>query len=250
MANFKTHLLVASTLSGVAAVSVVSTQTDNIEAAWRYYLLGVIGGLLPDVDSDNSIPTQVLFTFLGLTAAFWVLLQLYWEYRWFYLLAIWLVVFAIIKFVVFEAFARLTVHRGSFHSLLAVVFFGLATVNVSYFGFIYPAFDAWMHGFFVALGYFIHLCLDELFSVDLMNNRLKRSFGTAVKPFSIRYWPASTIMLAATCALYWYSPGLVLNRQLAGTVEAFQDSLFSFANATISSLTALRIAVLSSAANW
>jgi hypothetical protein len=37
----------------------------------------------------------------------------------------------------------------------------------------------------VGIGYLTHLVLDEFYSVDLFNRKIKRSFGTALKPFSL-----------------------------------------------------------------
>jgi hypothetical protein len=68
------------------------------------------------------------------------------------------------------------------------------------------AWDSWLAGLFVALGYLTHLCLDEIASVDLLGNRLRRSFGTALKPFSIARPRASLGMLAAVVALGLASP--------------------------------------------
>jgi hypothetical protein len=61
---------------------------------------------------------------------------------------------------------------------------------------------------FVVLGYLTHLCLDELASVDLLGNRLKRSLGTAFKPFSLAAPWGSTLMLAGAVALGYSAPTL------------------------------------------
>lgn len=47
----------------------------------------------------------------------------------------------------------------------------------------------------VFLGYITHLILDECYSVNLSGFELKRSFGTALKLLSLRYWKASTLFL-------------------------------------------------------
>jgi hypothetical protein len=54
---------------------------------------------------------------------------------------------------------------------------------------------SWLAGGFALLGYLTHLVLDEIASVDLLGNRVKRSFGTAIKPFSLRAWPFSLMLL-------------------------------------------------------
>jgi hypothetical protein len=72
--------------------------------------------------------------------------------------------------------------------------------------FVLPEWDAWLGGAFVTLGYLTHLCLDELASVDLLGRRVKRSFGTALKPFSLTSPEATAAMLAAVLALVWLAP--------------------------------------------
>lgn len=58
----------------------------------------------------------------------------------------------------------------------------------------------------MALGYLAHLCLDEIASVDLLRNRVKRSFGTALKPFSVAAPMASIAMLSGAAALTYLAP--------------------------------------------
>jgi hypothetical protein len=121
---------------------------------------------------------------------------------------IWLATFLSVRFGVFEAFARFTVHRGVWHSWLAVALAALATANAAHHLVGIPAREAWIAGGFVALGYLTHLCLDELASVDLWGHRVRRSFGTALKPFSLAAPGASLAMLAAALALGFTSPSI------------------------------------------
>ena len=104
------------------------------------------------------------------------------------------------------AFARFTVHRGIWHSWLGIAFATLATVDLAYWLLREPAQGAWVAGGMVGLGYFTHLCLDELSSVDLMSSRVSRSFGTALKPFSLSDPFSSLSMAAAVGALAWFAP--------------------------------------------
>jgi hypothetical protein len=68
--------------------------------------------------------------------------------------------------------------------------------------------SAWIAGLMVGIGYLTHLVLDELYSVDLLNSRVKRSFGTALKPFSLADPRSSLAMLAVVVALAWFAPAL------------------------------------------
>ncbi len=186
MATFKTHLSVATLASGMAATTITNIGLATLDQTPLLFALGVAGGLLPDIDADNSIPVRLAFSLLGLIGAFGVVLYVMARYR-FSISELTLLVtgtFLAIRYVLFELFLRLTEHRGIFHSLLAAAFFLCLGTSLSYNLGGTPARLAWLHGLFVGMGYVVHLTLDELFSVDLLGGRLKRSFGTALKLFS------------------------------------------------------------------
>jgi len=56
------------------------------------------------------------------------------------------------------------------------------------------------------VGYITHLTLDEIYSVDVMDTRIKSSFGTALKLFDRRHFYASVGMAAATALAIMVSP--------------------------------------------
>ena len=206
MANFKTHLLVAATVSGAVTIMALSTQLATPLQGCVYFSLGIVGGLLPDIDADNSIPIRLFFSFLAVSSAFLSVFQLLPYYSIIELFIVWVTVYLLIRYAFFEVFTHLTVHRGVFHSLLAVVFFILLTVNISLHLLTYNALISWLSGLFVGIGYLVHLSLDELFSVDLFNARFKKSFGTALKPISLKNFKSSLFMLALIIGLYQVSP--------------------------------------------
>lgn len=206
MANFKTHLITAAGISGAAAFVGAQAGLASFAEAPALLVLGTLGGLLPDIDSDHSTPIKIGFTLLAFSLAFVAMFAFLGRFSELHLVGIWLGVFLGVRYAVLELFARFTVHRGAFHSLLAATFFGLGAVCLSWHVFESSRLSAWLHGVFVALGYSVHLLLDELFSVDLLNRRLKRSFGTAFKVVSLEYWGASLLLLAATTAVYSFTP--------------------------------------------
>ncbi|MCX8048779.1 MAG: metal-dependent hydrolase [Methylohalobius sp.] len=203
MANFKTHLIGAALVSGAAATAAVALSLVPSAQAPLLLGLGMAGGLLPDVDADNSTPLRLAFSLLGLAAALWAVFYALGQLRLSIaeLFLLGLAAFLLIRFCVLELFLHLTEHRGVFHSLLAVVCFTLATASGSYHLAHSPASLAWLHGLFVGIGYFTHLVLDELFSVDLTGRGLKRSFGTALKPIDFKNLRASVVMGLVTLAL-------------------------------------------------
>ncbi|MGF1805972.1 hypothetical protein L4C31_12055, partial [Aliivibrio sifiae] len=53
---------------------------------------------------------------------------------------------------------------------------------------------------------FIHLLLDEIYSVDLANVRIKRSFGSALKLTDFSNLTLSSFFLIITAVLFWLAP--------------------------------------------
>ena len=208
MANFVGHLYGSAAVSSAGAIGVYSLGWAGPEQTQALFFLGVAGGLLPDIDSDNSTPVRGFFTLLGVVLAFLVAFALVGRFPVVDLVLIWGGVFLLVRYGVFEVFARFTVHRGIWHSWLATVFAGVASTNAGFHLVGLSAFDAWLAGFFVAMGYLTHLCLDEVASVDILGNRVRRSFGTALKPFSLSSPRASLAMLALVVGLSFLAPDL------------------------------------------
>lgn len=206
MANFKTHLAVATAVSGVASVGLLNLHLATPWETGGYFLLGILGGLLPDIDSDRSTPLIMIFYFLSMYCAFAMVFNLAVQYSFVELFALWGTIYFAIRYLVFEMVIRVTVHRGVFHSLLAVLFMMLLTVDCWYYLLHKTAPMSWNAGFFVALGYLVHLSLDELFSVDLHNKRMKKSFGTALKLVSREHAGASILMAAVLSLFFQYAP--------------------------------------------
>jgi hypothetical protein len=221
MADFKTHLSVAGTLSGALAVGCLQTGLAEPKDALLFFTMGTVGGVLPDIDSDHSIPASILFSCLAILAAFFSVFSKIGVYSIAESILLWIVVFVIVRYLVFQLFKRFTVHRGVFHSLLAAVFFCFLSTIVLHDVFALPGALAWLSGCFIVVGYLIHLLLDELYSVDMMGVRLKKSFGTALKPISFRYLKASIALITATLVLYFFVPEVASFIQEIGDVKLY-----------------------------
>jgi membrane-bound metal-dependent hydrolase YbcI (DUF457 family) len=78
-----------------------------------------------------------------------------------------------------RVFIEYTSHRGIFHSIPMGFLLGIFTTMLLKTLFWVDISVAVWGGFFVTLGYLTHLVLDEVYSVDLVNRRMKKSFGTA-----------------------------------------------------------------------
>ncbi|MCL7419845.1 MAG: metal-dependent hydrolase [Methylobacter sp.] len=206
MANFKAHVSIAATASSVAALVAVDARLiDGADAPWLIFL-GTIGGMLPDIDANNSKPVKLLFNALALlsVSAVWVIFRN--SYAQQPLLLGAAATYVGIRYGLFNLFNSFTEHRGVFHSLLAAVFFACLMTCISFYFLQWDILHAWLNGLFVAIGFVVHLLLDELYSVDLSNTRMKKSFGTALKLFSYRNIPASALMTVCTIVLYWLAP--------------------------------------------
>ncbi len=212
MASFETHLSGAALVSAMSASAAVVSQWCSIEQGVLLFFLGALGGVLPDIDSDTSRPVIWLFNVLAAAAcALFLWLATPWlaswsssggsriVWSWLGMALVWLLAGPLAM----RIFFRFTIHRGLFHSLLAALFFGLATVCIAWALAQQPAPFSWLCGLFVAGGFVVHLLLDEVYAVDFNGVRLKKSFGTAIKPFSVDNWSGS-LMLALVCGALWY----------------------------------------------
>jgi hypothetical protein len=225
MANFATHLYGAAAVSSTASLGLFALGLADARQAQAYFAAGVIGGLLPDIDSDSSTPVRAFFTFVGAAAAFLVCFLVIERLALVELALVWGLVFVLVRYGVFEVFAHFTVHRGIWHSWLAAIFAALAAANFAYWVADRSPWESWVYAGFVALGYLTHLCLDELASVDLLNSRIKRSFGTALKPFSVRSPWSSLGMAGAAMILVLSAPSVSPVLQTARELGVSGESL-------------------------
>jgi hypothetical protein len=205
MANFQAHFTSATITSSLAASSVLSLQLVNQNEIIVLWLLGLLGGMLPDIDSDDSKALRIVFKLLGITVALSVAL---WLQQVLSMIGLWLVgtlVFALIRYALVPLFEMVTVHRGSIHSLLSCFMFGLVAVQLSVLCGASVVF-AWCAGLFIILGMLTHLTLDEMYSVNLSDMEFKRSFGSALKVLSIDYPLATAAQVLICIPLIYFAP--------------------------------------------
>jgi len=188
MANFNTHLTVAAAGSCCGSIACTSYFQLDILDAFILLVLGTLAGLLPDVDSDHSIPAKWLFRLVMLGGMVLVFVLSYSRFPPLYVAAYVGLAALVMHFVLFKLFKKITSHRGLFHSIPAALLFGLTTHGVGIHLLAWSLMFSWLAASFVAGGYLLHLLLDEVFSVDLAGGRLKKSFGTALTFFSAKTW--------------------------------------------------------------
>jgi Predicted membrane-bound metal-dependent hydrolase (DUF457). len=206
MANFRTHLVGAAGVSSVVSTALMVAGVADPRQLTICFILGVIGGLLPDIDADNSRPVKCTFSVLGTALGLAAIFRKGDSFSLVELCLLWAGCFVVVRYGLFTLFTRYTVHRGIIHSLPAGFLCGLATVILSDRVFHSTALQCWLHGTFITLGFLVHLCLDELCSVDITGVRLKASFGTALKLGSAQN-PAGTLALYVFLLIaYFQSP--------------------------------------------
>ena len=206
MANFNTHLAVASVGSGLCATVALAGHAAQNNYLLTLTLAGAIGGILPDIDLEKAIPARMLFSVLGVVTAFIALFTLSEQHSIAELWIVWLGAYLITRFGVYKAFEKRTRHRGIFQSILAGAFFMILTADIFSRVLGQPPAQAWLTGLFVFIGFIIHLALDEIYSVDVEGRTIKKSFGTALKLFDTHSWKASAAMAVALVAVVLVAP--------------------------------------------
>jgi membrane-bound metal-dependent hydrolase YbcI (DUF457 family) len=185
MAGFHTHVT-TSTVLGIGYAGVGMLSGVPVDAALVAGGLCGIGGMLPDIDSDNGVPIRETTAF----AAAVIPMMLAERFQSLGLSHSGMIlaagaIYLFVRFGVSTMLKRYTVHRGMFHSIPAAILFaecgfllcGVDNLNLRYF-----------NAGGVLLGVMSHLVLDEIYSVDLAHMRLKKSFGTAIKFWGKDLW--------------------------------------------------------------
>jgi membrane-bound metal-dependent hydrolase YbcI (DUF457 family) len=189
MASFKTHISFSTLIGtgyGAAAYTLYDVPLPTCLLAGG---LCSVAGMIPDVDSGPGVPLRESMAFAAAVVPMMLVdrferLGMQPES----IILAGALVYLLIRFGLAALLRRYTTHRGMFHSLPAAIIMGelaflLATgedVRLR----LYTAGA-------VFLGYVSHLVLDELYSIEWYRGRLrlKRTFGSALKLFSRKWWP-------------------------------------------------------------
>ncbi|MEZ5775338.1 MAG: metal-dependent hydrolase [Hyphomicrobiaceae bacterium] len=206
MANFTTHIA-----SGIIAGGVLSTLAMASAAVTPAEVISLtatcaLGAVLPDVDLQKSRASQAFFSGLGIFIAFSILFKSAMALSLAEMWILWVGTYLVVRYVGHNLFHRYAMHRGVFHSILAALFFACVTAIVH--SHVFGASDtlAWLAAAFMLVGYVLHLVLDEVYSVDVMNERVKASFGTALKLWDSHHPMGSIMMAGAVVAAFLVAP--------------------------------------------
>jgi membrane-bound metal-dependent hydrolase YbcI (DUF457 family) len=193
MAGFRTHVTVSGAIGVVYGGVAVQPLGFSTETAVLAAGLTTVGGMLPDLDSQSGVPVRELFSLAAVVVPLTLVPRLVqMDVSQEGILATLLFGYVVIRYGASRVFKWLTVHRGMFHSIPAMLVAGLV-VYLGYHGPHRPTRVLFAVG--VMLGFFSHLLLDELYSVDFNGVRVKLNqfAGTAVKFMS------PSVPATATC---------------------------------------------------
>lgn len=206
MANFATHIGAGTVVSGALATVTLAADVIAPENLVAVTLAGVLGSVLPDIDLKDSRASRALFSGLAVFFSFIVLFMNASKYSIAELWLLWLGSFLLVRYAAEALFHRFSYHRGIWHSITAGLFFWFLTVIVFYYVLQRHEGVAWLAGGFMFIGYMTHLVLDEMYSVNLMGQRLKRSFGSALKFFDDKKPGESATIATLAVILFLLAP--------------------------------------------
>ncbi len=197
MANFNTHLTVGAVAAGLGATVTMAAGVVPHDQLLTLTLAGVVGSVLPDIDLEKATPSAMLFSGLGIVLGFITLFQFKKQYSIAELWIVFAAVYVAVRYGLYYIFHKRTRHHGIFHSILAGAFFAALTALIFDEVFHQDSVIAWFAGLFMFGGYITHLVLDEIYAVDFAGERVKRSFGSALKLIDTHSLRASAAMAAA-----------------------------------------------------
>jgi len=158
MADFNTHILGATVVVSLGATCSTKLLDLGVSDGLMLTLVGVIGGILPDIDLNTNILEYSAFE-LWLGAV---------------------LIYCVVRYPLWWLFHTTTTHRGALHSIAAAFMFGVLIAALSWQFLAISALQSWLLAIFMTSGYLIHLALDEIYSVDFSGVKIlqdSRGFG-------------------------------------------------------------------------
>lgn len=225
MASFRTHIsfgIAAGVLGIIGLVSLATANNPGLMVA--IFVAAALGSILPDLDSDSGIPFYITFGSLTIVCG---VLAFMWVYKtapsdWAALVLWTLGTLAFVWWGVGYFFKRVTKHRGMAHSLPAALLAGLIVFTLAS-RLHYADDDAFLLGTAMAVGYCIHLILDEVWAAVNFQGTLfvpNKALGSALKVTSANRYA----MLGVFAVIAFLAAGNV--GRLWSLAENFWHSIF------------------------
>jgi hypothetical protein len=206
MASFEQHLNTAVIVTGILIAPLHSADFITTQQAFIVLSLGLIGGILPDLDSDHSKPVKIVFKILSIFFPLLIIVSLAKNLPIFQIIIIWFVSGMILQQLFSQFFLKQTVHRGLFHTIPMGVLFAQLTLLLFFRVFQYDLKFSTIAAVFLFMGFMIHLLLDEFSSINALGLTIKKSFGTAFKLYARRNILGTLILYSMIIGLFMNMP--------------------------------------------
>ncbi len=202
MAGYREHVTVSGLLGVAYGAAAMFMFGYSLVQACIAAVLTWISGMLPDLDSESGKPIRELF---GVTAALVPILLMQHVHsigvsgdR---AMLFSLVSYGLVRFGGAFLLAKLTVHRGMFHSIPALLIAAELTFLCYHTDELHVRM---LMAIGVGLGFLSHLMLDEMYSVqwDGAKVKLAKSSGSAMKFFGNDALPNGVAMGLLLCLTY------------------------------------------------
>lgn len=196
MAGFVVHATTALVASTGASAYLSAYHHFPLQWGAALCALGFLGGLLPDIDSNES----KIARYSSLVLAMMLVLLVMTQYFSYLVSFLFLIPFTKIMDMILR---KWTTHRGVFHSVPMCVLFATVAFAVAEkleFPFLYSLYCAG----FLGGGYLLHLLLDELWS--LRKGIRCPSLGTGLQIFRFTFWKSFVFTYALCGTLLYYTP--------------------------------------------
>lgn len=202
LGNYRQHITFAAALGTLYAWAAFIFAGIH----WLYgsvaALLATMAGLLPDLDSPSGAGLKGFTGILGVLVAVAVWQKIgHFNPEPAFEIHLWAVigVFVFVRYGLRRIVSKVTVHRGMSHSFPTCAIWG----ELAYL--YYPTEDHLLRivmAAAVVTGFFSHLLLDEICSVDLQGARVNKAFGTAMKFWAKSVW-GTLFIYAVLSFLTW-----------------------------------------------
>lgn len=194
MAGFKSHLFWAMAGSSALATAGYFNGHIDLKGAGAVTILGTLGGLLPDLDSDTGKPLELLFQLLSVI----IPISLYTHVKRYYgsdltfLLLYFTLGYLAVQYLLCPLIKKITIHRGIMHSIPFAVLCGQMTFLAFASA---PQRVAFYCASAVFSGAMIHLLADEFCAITFKGFKLRynRASGTALAFYSNS--PGATLLV-------------------------------------------------------
>ncbi len=206
MASFEQHVNGAVIATGVVIVPLHTASLLDVNQSLIALALGLLGGVLPDLDSDNSKPLQVVFKIFSIFLPLLILLSFFGDSPLLYLMGYWVLSSLLLHLTLFSLFVKLSIHRGVIHSIPMGILFGQITTYIFYSFLGYDLSFSTIAGLFLSFGFLVHLLLDEIVSLNAIGLKMKKSFGTAFKLYDSRNLAGTLILYLMIIGFYFLLP--------------------------------------------